>query len=335
MNDIINQNNQRDINVITVEIKTLFAQAQNVALSYAIEIGRRLAEAKSVLPHGTWGGWLAENFEFSQSTANNFMKLFDEYGSTQSTLFGAVPNSQTFANLPYSKALQLLALPDGEREDFAKENNVDEMSVRKLKQAIEERNAANERAAELESELNGLKSDIDGYKEKIKAAEKEAVDNALETDEVKKDIENLKTKLAAAEEKYKKLLEEKKNPKIPKKTLDEITKKAEAEAKAKFESEKQAYIADSDKKVQDALNEAEKAKNTSAAAQAELKKAQVMSNPAITEFKVVFEQMQGLSGKLIDSLNKVKDADAAVAVKLSGAINIFAENLKNQLTSNF
>ena len=332
MSEIINQNSKpRDISIITVEIKTLFAQAQNVALSYAIEIGRRLTEAKSVLPHGTWSEWLIENFEFSQSTANNFMKLFDEYGSNQSSLFGAVPNSQTFANLPYSKALQLLALPDEEREQFAKDNDVNKMSVRELKHAIDDRNEANKRADELKTKLEDLQKVIGVYKEKISAAEKEALNNAMETDNAKKDIDKLSAELAAAEDKYNKLLKEKENPKIPQKLIDEIKDKASAEAEKRFTDEKQNYILEADKKVAEALSQLEKARNTAASYENKIKAAQKLNNPSITEFKVIFEQMQLLSNKLIDNFNKIKTDDAATAAKLSKAIEMFLQSLRNKL----
>lgn len=65
----------RSIEVVTDEIKSLVSSAQSVMLGYAVEIGRRLVEAKDLLPHGEWGKWLREKVEFSQSSANNFMKL--------------------------------------------------------------------------------------------------------------------------------------------------------------------------------------------------------------------------------------------------------------------
>ena len=89
----------RDIGVITMEIKTLHRQAQQVVLGYAIEIGRRLREAKEQLPHGRWGDWLKTEVEFSQSTANNFMRIFDEYGANQFSLFGMEAKSQALGNL--------------------------------------------------------------------------------------------------------------------------------------------------------------------------------------------------------------------------------------------
>lgn len=332
MSEIISQNLKlRDISIITAEIKTLFVQAQNVALSYAIEIGRRLTEAKSVLPHGKWSEWLIENFEFSQSTANNFMKLFDEYGSNQSSLFGAVPNSQTFANLPYSKALQLLALPDEEREQFAKDNDIDKMSVRELKHAIDERNEANKRANELKTKLEDLQKVIDIYKEKISAAEKEALNNAMESDNAKKDIDKLSAELAAAEDKYNKLLKEKEKPKIPQKLIDEIKDKASSEAEKRFTDEKQKYILEADKKVAEALNQIEEARNTAVSYENKFKAAQKLNNPNITEFKIIFEQMQLLSNKLIDNFSKIKIDDAATGKKLSKAIEMFLQGLRNKL----
>ena len=58
----------RDIQTITAEIKDICRQAHSMALLYAIEIGRRLEEAKLMLPHGQWGEWLKTEVEFSQST---------------------------------------------------------------------------------------------------------------------------------------------------------------------------------------------------------------------------------------------------------------------------
>ena len=114
----------REIGIITAEIKDLCRQAQTMALLYAVEIGRRLDEAKRALPYGKWGEWLKNEVEFSQSSANNFMKLYEEYGAAQISIFGASVDSQTFANLPYSKALQLLAVPRDEREAVAEARRI-------------------------------------------------------------------------------------------------------------------------------------------------------------------------------------------------------------------
>ena len=128
---------KKDPAVLAIEIRNLQQQAQVVVLSYAIEIGRRLCEAKAVLDHGQWGPWLEEQVEFSQSTANNYMKIFERYGSEQLSLFGDA-KYQTLGNLPYTKALRLLAVPEDEVETFMEEHDVEHMSTRELEQAIRE-----------------------------------------------------------------------------------------------------------------------------------------------------------------------------------------------------
>jgi hypothetical protein len=43
----------------------------------AIEIGRRLADCKALLGHGNWLPWLDREFQWSESTALNFMRLHE------------------------------------------------------------------------------------------------------------------------------------------------------------------------------------------------------------------------------------------------------------------
>ena len=45
----------RTVETVTLEIRTLQRQAQQIMLGYAVEIGRRLEEVKAILPHGQWG----------------------------------------------------------------------------------------------------------------------------------------------------------------------------------------------------------------------------------------------------------------------------------------
>lgn len=90
---------QRDLGTVTTEIRTLHRQAQQMVLSYAIEIGRRLVEAKELVEYGGWGAYIKEELGYSQSTANNFMRLFEEYGKSQQSLFGGATESQTFGNI--------------------------------------------------------------------------------------------------------------------------------------------------------------------------------------------------------------------------------------------
>ena len=126
----------RDIEAITNDI----LEAKRRGGEAILTIGRCLTEAKQSLPHGEWLPWLNERVELSERTAQKFMKLAREWS-----------NPNTLADLGASKALMLLALPDSERERFAEDHNVIDMSARQLEQAIRERKEAQEAAARAEA----------------------------------------------------------------------------------------------------------------------------------------------------------------------------------------
>ena len=122
----------RDVSAITAEIKLIQSNVRRTALEGCIEIGRRLTEVKELLPHGEWGQYLKDEFDWSQDRAGQLMKLFREYGAGQQNIFGAELNSDTYRNLTFSQALRLIAIPESEREEFVKENDVERLSTREL-----------------------------------------------------------------------------------------------------------------------------------------------------------------------------------------------------------
>ena len=121
MNEIIS------LDQITTEIIVY----KNQAAQSFIEIGKRLIKAKELVPHGEWGKYLAEKVSFSQSMANKLMKCAAE-----------LSNSEPATNLPVAKAFELLALPAEQREDFVKENDVDSMTKKQLREEIKRRKKA-------------------------------------------------------------------------------------------------------------------------------------------------------------------------------------------------
>ena len=158
----------RTVETVTLEIRTLQRQAQQIMLGYAVEIGRRLEEVKAMLPHGQWGEYLKSEVEYSQSTANNFMRIYREYGATQQSLFGGEAKSQAFANLTYTKALRLLAIPaEEDREQFMAEHDVEGMSNRELDKALKEREEALEPAAAAQDEAQGARREADRLREEL------------------------------------------------------------------------------------------------------------------------------------------------------------------------
>ena len=307
----------RDIGIITAEIKEVKRQANNMALMYAIEIGRRLVEAKSVLPHGEWGEWLKNEVDFSQSTANNFMKLYDEYGQAQISVFGAVANSQTIGNLAYSKALQLLALPENEREKFAEEVGAEDMTVKELKAAIDERNAAVKRAEEAEKRAN----EIAEKQQEMEKAVKEAADFAKEADELKTQVAELEVALSKANE----------SPKLSTEEIESIKADALKEAKEQAAEEIKKKLEKAKASTQKAIEKKEEAERKVLELQNVLestKKQLRTANPEIAAFKALFDELQKMSQNLKLKITKIREDSPEVAEKLSAALKAFGDSLQ-------
>ena len=196
---------ERTPEIVAAEIRQIADQTRKMVLNSSIEIGKRLCEAKEMVPHGEWAAWLEKNVDFSQSSANNFMKIYTEYGDIQGELWGASAKSQTFGNLSYSQAVALLAVPAEEREEFVKENHVEDMSTRELQEAIKARDEALAAVEKAEKKEKKLQKDLDFANKKLKMEQEdhEKMQKAAEdaANETQAKIEELREKLAAAEAK--------------------------------------------------------------------------------------------------------------------------------------
>lgn len=122
---------------LVIEIKFYSQQsAQSV-----IEIGKRLIQAKEQIPHGQWGKWLKEQFNYTERTAQRFIKCAERFG-----------NTTTSSHLNPSIMFELLALPEETTEQFVKEHNVEEMSVRELREVMRKQKEAEEKLNQMQLE---------------------------------------------------------------------------------------------------------------------------------------------------------------------------------------
>jgi len=138
-----NATGERTPLVIAAEINMITCQTKKILLASAIEIGRRLQEAKDLVKHGEWGKWLAESVSYSQKTAERLIKLYEEYGLKFSD--GSDRSKSTpVSNLTYTQALLLLGLPEEAREEFIAHNDVGSMTKQELQQALKDRDQANQ-----------------------------------------------------------------------------------------------------------------------------------------------------------------------------------------------
>ena len=117
---------------IATEINVIKEQAREVFCRSAIEIGRRLFEAKSMIPHGSWGKWLEENVDYSERTAQNLMRVYEEYGRNA--------NPQAIADLSYTQAVILLGLDRETRAELMETQDVAGMSTRELQEEVDKLN---------------------------------------------------------------------------------------------------------------------------------------------------------------------------------------------------
>lgn len=323
---------QRTPDVIGAEIRGLTQQAKTMTLWFGIEIGRRLTEAKAMLEHGQWLPYLKEQTEFSQPSASRLMRLYDEYGAKQTSLFGAELNYSTLNNLSISNALRLLAVPEDEREEFAAEHDVEHMSARELDELIKQRDEAEQRAAKAEEQVQ------------------QAADGAAKADEqyqkAKQELHLLREKLgnaeaqkAAAEKELSELRER------PVEVAVEVDEKAVAEAVTLARAKNDAEWAEKMAKVKNELSEAGfeaeklKAKIKKAEEKAEekaaelerLKKSQTLNDPNTAVFKQIFEQVQEDFNKLHGSLLKVRASDPDTAEKLTAAVRALVDKMQGAL----
>ena len=289
----------RDINTVAAEIRIIQGQVRAVALEGAIEIGRRLVEAKELLPHGEWGAWLKEEFEYSQPTASRLMTLYNEYGADQSSLFGAESKYSTLNNLSVSKALRLIAIPAEEREEFAEEHKVEELTTRKLDELVKKVTAERdqmqrERAAEHKArvEAEGVAKMKQAAMEK---AQKEAADARKDADKALKDMDKAMEEARAAR---RDLQELKDNPNVPEELMEKL--------RAQFRQQ-----------VEDAEARAKKA-------EAALK----LASPETATFKVQIEGAQQQMNAAVKTLQMLKEKDPDTAAKLKRAVMAVIDNVR-------
>lgn len=329
MNDI---QTQRTPDIIGAEIRGLTQQAKTMTLWFGIEIGRRLTEAKEMLEHGQWLAYLKEQTEFSQPSASRLMRLYDEYGAKQTSLFGAELNYSTLNNLSISNALRLLAVPEDEREEFAAEHDVEHMSARELDELIKQRDEAEKRAAKAEEQVQ------------------QAADGAAKADEqyqkakqelhlLREKLENAEAQKSAAEKELSELRER------PVEVAVEVDEKAVEEAVTAARAKNDAEWAEKMAKVKNELSEAGlkaeklKAKIKKAEEKAEekaaelerLKKSQTLNDPNTAVFKQIFEQVQEDFNKLHGSLLKVRASDPDTAQKLTAAVRALVDKMQGAL----
>ena len=320
----------RDIETITVEI----LNAKRAGGEAILTIGKGLMEAKAVLPHGEWLPWLTERVEFSERTARRFMQLARECS-----------NRSTLTDLGASKALQLLALPEAEREVFlsetheinGEEKSVIDMSARELAQAIKERDEALKAAEQAKAEQSAAEQ----------AREKISQDMALANERIKglnAEVEAQSAKAREAQDaagRLEKELEELRSRPVEvaveadAAAIEAARKEAESAMRDKLDKAEAAQkkaradLMEANSALQRAKLEREQMESElrNQLAQAE-KKAALTSSEDLVLFRALFDQTQEQINKMGGVLMKVRGKDPEKAAGLSKALLALSDKIK-------
>lgn len=328
MDEVMVINHQRQIADVTRDIRVKTGQF----LLDAIEIGRLLYEAKSMVEPGGWMQYVEDELPFSQSWANNYMRLYKEYGSEQLSVF---ENSQATAKLSPTQALELLALPAQEREEFMQTHDVENMSTRELHQAIKERDdairaqeaeeaarvEAENAASEAERKLGVARERADRLQSNLETAQAAQAAASAEVEKLKEQVKKAKEKEKAAKDALEKAKE---NPEIPEAMMEQMRQQVAADAAQKATEELQKKLDAAMSAEAKAVAAHQEAEQKLAAAQ----KAMKLSNPEIAKLQLLTDQWVGSSNGLRDQLLKAKQADPETAGKVQTAILAAIEQVK-------
>ncbi len=328
---------ERTVEMVTMEIRMLDRQA---AHSF-IEIGRRLVEVKAMIPHGEWGDYLKNKVNYSHSMANNFMRIYERFGTAQQSLFGTELKYQSLVNLSMTKLLALCEIPDDEIETFVEEHDVENISSRELQKIIRERDQAVADAKAAKQARDKMQDDMRLANARLTSANAETlnIQQKLEFEKNRADgyqemLQGQKKKAQAAQEQLDKLrleLEEARNrpvevavqepdPAVIEAAAEKAAKEAAAEAKRKTEErlKKQIQAAEQAKAEADAAVEAAREEQRAAQQRAEelekqlekqMKKETAAKNPAIVEFEAHFYAFQNVFDDLCRQLQNLQGED--------------------------
>ena len=285
------------IEIVTAEIHTIRDNVARVIMDGVVQIGRRLEEAKQLVPQGEWLQYLDKELGYKPSTAQNYMRIAREFGDGQVGLSGKT-SSDFFGNLGYSQLLPLLGLPEEEREQLAEEHDLAGMSSREIQALVRERDEAKANADKLESALADKTVEGQALQGKLDTAQ---ADLAKQKDKAKAQAEAAKANAETAAELQRRLdaLEQQAN------TPRELTEEERAALRDEIAAEQAEAVQAAEARASEALAKLEKVKN-----------------PAAHKVNFLFGELSEDWNRLRAALHELEQTDAEAAGKMRAAIGL-------------
>ena len=166
---------ERTPSIIAGEINRIKGQMKKFLFIDAMEIGRRLKEAKSIIPHDEWGRWVNEFVYYTERTAEIFMILYDGYRDQESSFTIDGDHIQIYSNslaqklskLTASQALVLLGLPNKDRTKFLGAMDVEGMNVNELKRVIDQWKLVQQEVGKVIAERDQARQDSEELRKEL------------------------------------------------------------------------------------------------------------------------------------------------------------------------
>lgn len=138
------------------EIEVHIEAHRDAAAGNLLEVGRWLNAAKdeNVVPHGEWTAWVAEHAALGERTAQLWMQAARE-----------LPEGSSLAALGTAKLRSLMALPAGEREEFAERIGADKLTSREVDAQVKAARAERDEALRLVGEQKKRIAEMDREKD--------------------------------------------------------------------------------------------------------------------------------------------------------------------------
>lgn len=331
MANITAEANEARLSTLAAEINTIKTQTQKIMMQAAVEIGRRLVEAKGAVGHGGWGAWLERNVDYSERTAQNLIRIFQEYGEGQQSLFGD-ENPQAFADLTYTQAVALLGIknPD-ERAEFVESHDVANMTSRELADAIKERDEARAESENRQKNIDALQKTLE---DKSRAAEKEKEGFQKTLSKYERETAALMAKLNAAERELREAQETAggATDEGTKKRIEEMEKaKAELEAKLKKAEKERDEAAKQRKEIANAEIELMKERDDLRAQVARLVKESVKeqnADPGKAAFSAYFNLSKNAFNGMLEAVGKIEDEQEKYRTAMVKMLEAMIETVK-------
>jgi hypothetical protein len=178
-----------EINAIRSQTAGILNAAFSMAKRSCFEIGKRLEEAKALVPHGEWGTWLEDNFDYSESTAGNLMRIYREYGSEQIDMLTGRSDAEIFEGLSQSQLVELFALPKPQRAEFVEEHREQlesgDMSIRDMRELIRTLREELDALQDVAEDRKYLKEQLEERDRELACAKKAAQNSYYELEQLR------------------------------------------------------------------------------------------------------------------------------------------------------